>query len=248
MRVGIIGDVHGHYRELRAMVNRLRREGVDRIILLGDLIDRGPESMRCLRYAQEEGFEVVKGNHEDAYVRVSLDLPKPGREYVEQPEYPAFYRRLTQSDIDWMRELPLSISIPELNVTVVHGGVAPGDEEIDEFALRTRYLDEESAEPLRGTRASDVFWAQVYDGRFGTIVFGHESHYDVTEYPHALAVDGEGFRRLHAVIITEEDARAFTLSYSYGRSLGKVRKVQITRKPDRFHEAPRQQARYVRRN
>ncbi len=234
MRVGVIGDVHGHYRELVAMVARLRREGAERIILLGDLIDRGPESMRCLRYVREQGFEVVMGNHEDAYVRVSLRLAKPGRRWVEGPEYPAFYRALTQNDLDWMRDLPLSIEVPELDLTVVHGGVTPHDEAIDPYALRTRYLDPRTLCHKRGV-FGDLFWADVYNGRFGTILFGHESHYDVTEYRHALAVDGEGFRRLHAVIVSDEPGDEWATAYTiaYGRS--RVRRTAISRVPDRYH-------------
>jgi predicted phosphodiesterase len=229
MRVGIIGDVHGHERELIEMLGTIEAHGVDRLVLLGDLVDRGPDSRGCLQIARtwsfsardgERALETVKGNHEDAYVRVRDQVPKPGRDYIETPENRWLYEHLSADELTWMASLPSHLCVPELNLALVHGGVTPhmdALEEAGDYMLRTRYLDDRYYE-LRSTQSSDVFWADIYDGRFGTIVFGHESHRDVTQYEHAIAVDGEGYRRLHGVIISNEpDDRWLTvLTLDYG--------------------------------
>jgi serine/threonine protein phosphatase 1 len=71
----VIGDVHGCSRTLRRLVEQgiyLTRE--DELFLLGDLIDRGPDSKGVLDFVfelRESGFSVmaVRGNHEDMYLR-----------------------------------------------------------------------------------------------------------------------------------------------------------------------------------
>ena len=79
MRVGFVGDVHGHEVELVAMLQALEAHGVDQCVQLGDVLDRGPHSIPCLRvmrdwsFTNRDGaaasFQMILGNHEDAYLR-----------------------------------------------------------------------------------------------------------------------------------------------------------------------------------
>lgn len=75
MRTIIIGDIHGCYREFEALLDKAAFEAQDdRLILLGDLIDRGPDSFSVLKKALElkadmgERFVCLMGNHEDLAV------------------------------------------------------------------------------------------------------------------------------------------------------------------------------------
>jgi serine/threonine protein phosphatase 1 len=76
-RVYAIGDVHGRFDLLYALLKRIkvddeqRRPADTHVILLGDLIDRGPHSAHVLEYlrAHRDGFATfhfVTGNHEEA--------------------------------------------------------------------------------------------------------------------------------------------------------------------------------------
>lgn len=60
-----VGDIHGCYDEL---MNRLTVMGfdksVDRLISVGDLIDRGEKSHESLLLTKEDWFYAVRGNHE----------------------------------------------------------------------------------------------------------------------------------------------------------------------------------------
>ena len=245
MRVAFIGDVHGHERELIALIQALEDHGVDRIVSLGDLLDRGPRSIACLRimrdweFTTRDGvsrrFEMIQGNHEDAYLRVFDQVPKPGRVGIETPEDRKLSASLSREDEAFMRSLPVSLNIPELVVTAVHGGVTPHQETIDEFSLRVRYLGQRG-NPLRSTAHSRRFWADHYDGRFGLIVFGHESHSAPTLYENALALDGEGFRKLHGAVISDERGdewlRAWTIRYGEREA----REVDVVDAPERVHD------------
>ena len=44
-KVWAIGDIHGHLGTFRALIHRLRLDPEDRVVCLGDMIDRGPDPL-----------------------------------------------------------------------------------------------------------------------------------------------------------------------------------------------------------
>ncbi len=61
----VIGDLHGCYDLLERLMDYVAFDKTrDRLFSVGDLIDRGPDSMRCLALLEEPWFYAVKGNHE----------------------------------------------------------------------------------------------------------------------------------------------------------------------------------------
>src|SRR5512133_1769215 len=76
----VIGDIHGCAATLRRLVDEtLRPQPGDGLYLLGDLIDRGPDSKGVLDFIfelRERGLSVssVRGNHEEMFLQASDDL------------------------------------------------------------------------------------------------------------------------------------------------------------------------------
>lgn len=69
----VIGDLHGCLDELyEAMSSVGFNRTQDRLFAVGDLIDRGKESLLCLELIKEPWFHSVKGNHEDMMVTAVL--------------------------------------------------------------------------------------------------------------------------------------------------------------------------------
>jgi Calcineurin-like phosphoesterase len=70
----VIGDLHGCYSLLQRLLEAVafdpRR---DRLFSVGDLIDRGLESLLCLQLLAEPWFHAVQGNHE--YMMLQFFLP-----------------------------------------------------------------------------------------------------------------------------------------------------------------------------
>lgn len=61
----IVGDIHGNYYELITCLNDVKFNfHTDRLFALGDLIDRGKDSKRCINLLAEPWFYSVIGNHE----------------------------------------------------------------------------------------------------------------------------------------------------------------------------------------
>ncbi|MCH2165252.1 MAG: serine/threonine protein phosphatase [Marinovum sp.] len=70
-----IGDVHGHFEKLADAFELIERDGGPdaRVILLGDLVDRGPDSfgvVELLRLGVAEGrnWTVIRGNHDQMFL------------------------------------------------------------------------------------------------------------------------------------------------------------------------------------
>jgi serine/threonine protein phosphatase 1 len=72
MKSYVIGDIHGCANELQHLIDALPLAGGDRVVFLGDYIDRGPDSQGVISYLLELRFHrsdvefvFLKGNHED---------------------------------------------------------------------------------------------------------------------------------------------------------------------------------------
>ena len=70
-RVMAVGDVHGEYEKLKKLMRRIKFDPAqDILIFLGDLIDRGPESLQCFDYVMHlqkqypDSVIYLMGNHE----------------------------------------------------------------------------------------------------------------------------------------------------------------------------------------
>lgn len=75
----VVGDLHGctaEFRELRRAVQF--DASIDRVFSVGDLCDRGPDSIGALGLLYEPWFHAVRGNHEQMMVEALLGDADPG--------------------------------------------------------------------------------------------------------------------------------------------------------------------------
>lgn len=71
----VVGDLHGCHEDFLTLLNHVNFDPIkDRVISVGDLVDRGPQSLRCLDLMYEPWFHSVRGNHEDMMIN-SLTTP-----------------------------------------------------------------------------------------------------------------------------------------------------------------------------
>ena len=77
MSTYVIGDVHGCFNQFLKLLQKIKYDPhKDRIILTGDLVNRGPDSLAMLNYCiANRGIETVLGNH-DLYLMYLLSIGK----------------------------------------------------------------------------------------------------------------------------------------------------------------------------
>lgn len=78
MRTIIVGDIHGCFHEFKALLKKVGyKADIDRLVMLGDLMDRGPLSWEMLQWAirwkkeHPDSFFLIRGNHEQMIVEQS---------------------------------------------------------------------------------------------------------------------------------------------------------------------------------
>jgi bis(5'-nucleosyl)-tetraphosphatase (symmetrical) len=141
-----IGDVHGCFETLQRLLRKVGYDpGQDRLWFVGDLINRGPQSLAMLRWAAAQGdrIVVVLGNHDLHLLAraAGVTIPKKRDTLEEVLEAP------DRDDLlAWLRSRPLVHR--EGEVLLVHAGLFP-----EWTAAEAEELAREVEARLRGEKA-----------------------------------------------------------------------------------------------
>jgi bis(5'-nucleosyl)-tetraphosphatase (symmetrical) len=126
MALYAIGDIQGCGAAFDALLRKLAfRPSRDRLWLVGDLVNRGPESLRVLRRVMDLGRSVtcVLGNHD-----LHLLATVAGRRELSPAD--TFAEVLSAPDaqdiVDWLRHRPLLHHDARAKRVLVHAGIPPG--------------------------------------------------------------------------------------------------------------------------
>ena len=154
-RVLLVGDVHACLAELLALLALARfDEAVDVVVLLGDLVNKGPDSLGVLRWAMANalvasngtttemendaqqqqqqqqpapgGFVLaIRGNHEDGALLARAQLDA-GAPLSGGASFGGWVGGLRAQELAYLRSLPLMLLLPRFDVICVHAGLLPG--------------------------------------------------------------------------------------------------------------------------
>jgi serine/threonine protein phosphatase 1 len=143
-----VGDIHGMFSSLEEILKAVNfDEQNDRVISVGDLIDRGPESHRALEFLEKPWFYAIQGNHE----RMMLDAVYAQRDtdtwlHINGGGWWLDIKdELKAQFAEVIGQLPLAIEIQASPATVgiVHADV-PADLSWEEFMTQLRKRDEKA--------------------------------------------------------------------------------------------------------
>ncbi len=125
MSTYVIGDVQGCYDALMRLLDLIQfDESKDQLWFVGDLVNRGPDSLKVLRFLKqnENQHMIVLGNHDLHFLAVA-------RGYQTVRSLDTFQNALLADDLDelvfWLRNLPLFHYDADLNFAMVHAGIYP---------------------------------------------------------------------------------------------------------------------------
>lgn len=178
MAVYAIGDVQGCYDRLEALVEKLAfNPAKDQLWFVGDLVNRGGQSLETIRYIKSLGDAavVVLGNHD---LHLLAQEVKPTKQRQRNPDL----GRILHADdarelLDWLRHRKLLHHDPKLNFVAVHAGLAP-QWNLDQAKARAKQVENE----LQGPN-----WKAVIERMYGN-------------EPRAFSRRLKGIRRTRAVI------------------------------------------------
>ncbi|MCP3871258.1 MAG: symmetrical bis(5'-nucleosyl)-tetraphosphatase [Gammaproteobacteria bacterium] len=126
MAVYAIGDLQGCYNEFMVLLDQIDfSPGRDKLWLVGDLVNRGPDSLKCLRFVKDLGNRavVVLGNHDLHLLALSQgNLSKKEKDHTLDPVLQAPDR---DELLDWLRHRPLMHCDQQRDIAMIHAGLAP---------------------------------------------------------------------------------------------------------------------------
>lgn len=181
-RTIVVGDIHGCFDELKALIKKLKLKPSDRVVSVGDLVSKGPKTAQVLDlFMTDDRFSTVIGNH-DLILRRNWN----GEDVELKQGHKEINKKLKGKKdkyLQFLNSLPFIIDLD--THLVVHAGLRPNVELHSQTTgdlTRIRVLgpDRESEE---GTP-----WYHVYNGD-KTVLFGHWPAAEPRRGPKAIGLD-----------------------------------------------------------
>jgi len=118
-----IGDIQGCYQSFRKLLKTIQFDpNNDRLLLAGDMINRGPDSLKTMAFILEHqnSIDAVLGNHDLHFLAVAHLSQTLGRKDTVSD---ILQSDLKQPIIDWLIEQPLAFYQKTFNTLMVHAGL-----------------------------------------------------------------------------------------------------------------------------
>ena len=186
-RLIAIGDIHGCHKEFGDLLDLLALEKDDRLILLGDLINRGPDSGKVVALAREHATVSLLGNHELRHLNYRrTDDPSHLKHY----DYDTM-EQLRGKDWDYLESMKLTYEDAELGVVFVHGGFLPSrpwQKQPARIVTRIQVVGQDGEPHKRSEMPDAPHWSTLWEGP-PFVVYGHTPRPDVARTKWTLGID-----------------------------------------------------------
>ena len=191
----------------------------DTLVFVGDLLNKGPSGAETLSFVNDlkvDGGEViyVRGNHDEKYLQFYNQFSKrlgrgekPPRRLCQGwlgPDGHSTIRKMKSRD--WRLLLGTPLSFQRGNLTVLHGGLSSKIHckpkhllDSKSFSSKRRAeikslmyirnLHKDGSVPNQNEIRGLVPWQDLYDGRFGWVVYGHQPKSHVNHRGHTIGID-----------------------------------------------------------
>jgi len=188
-RIIAIGDIHGCHQEFSELLERLELTKDDRLILVGDLINRGPDSGKVIDLARQFRAISLLGNHELRLLTYRKNKT-PVSEISRETDADTF-QKLRFEDWAYLESMQLTYHVEELNTVFVHGGFLPGEpwqRQPAEIVTRIQSIDSQGR-PCKRAEAPDAPpWADLWSGP-PFVVYGHTPRPEVYKLKWSVGID-----------------------------------------------------------
>lgn len=189
-----VGDIHGCYEQLMEALEKIKfNPDVDRLISVGDLVDRGPDSVKCLNLLKELWFHAVSGNHEDMMIK-SFRREWPTHNYIQNGGKWFFHLPYEQQEelvllADTKMPLVIEVETDIGTIGVIHANAPDDWQKYHQLNDDEDFFDDALVE--------DTIWGRrrIYGNQSGRVkgidyvVVGHTPVEDVTVLENIVYID-----------------------------------------------------------
>lgn len=186
-RLIAVGDIHGCHKEFEDLLEKLDLRKDDRLILLGDLISRGPDSGKVVALARTYATVSLLGNHELRHLNYRrTDDPSHLKKY----DY-ATMEQLRGKDWDYLESMQLTYEDEETGVVFVHGGFLPDrpwQKQPARIVTRIQVVGKDGEPHKRSELPDAPHWSTLWSGP-PFVVYGHTPREDIARTKWTLGID-----------------------------------------------------------
>ncbi len=186
-RLIAIGDIHGCHKEFSDLLDKLDLGKHDRLVLLGDLVNRGPGSAEVLDLAREHATVSLLGNHE---LRLLNYRKTDDPSHLRRADYDTL-KQLRGRDWDYLDAMPLTYYDDELDTVFVHGGFLPDKawhKQPARIVTRIQVVDKDGEPRKRAEAPGAPHWSELWRGP-PFVVYGHTPRNEVSRQKWCLGID-----------------------------------------------------------
>ncbi len=218
-----VGDIHGRRDLFEAMIEAIEGEiaaapGLDhRIILLGDLVDRGPDSAgvvaRAQAWQQTRNVRILAGNHEEMFL-AAFEKPEALRHFLKHGgrETVLSYGMSTRQLADLSLE-EIFARLPQIVPQGVRDYIASFETMIRAGDYVFVHAGVDPSRPLGEQKRSDLLWIRErflsHEGPLEkVVVHGHTIFNQVMDCGNRIGIDTGAFRSgVLTALVLEGDQR-----------------------------------------
>jgi putative phosphoesterase len=124
MKIAVISDIHGNYDALVAVLNRAKKENVEHLLVLGDIVGYYYHPDKILKILSDWNVDIIKGNHE----KILEDLINtPSLKESIRLKYGSGHQdalnKLTQRQLKFLKDLPekKTVQLNGVSLLMSHG-------------------------------------------------------------------------------------------------------------------------------
>jgi serine/threonine protein phosphatase 1 len=224
MRYYVIGDIHGRLDLYEAIIGAIeedcagRDEGATQVVLLGDLVDRGPDSARVIArtraWQAERKVRVLAGNHEEMLLN-AFKKPEVLRHFLKHGgRETVLSYGLSKKQFNAMTLEELFELLPELISQSERDYIASFEDYIVAGDYLFVHAGIDPALPLKDQKRSDLLWIRdrflSHEGPLDkVVVHGHTIFNRVMDCGNRIGIDTGAFRSgvLTALVLEGEQRR-----------------------------------------
>ena len=124
MKIAVISDIHGNYDALAEVLKKAKTEGVDHLLVLGDIVGYYYHPDKILEALSQWSFDLIKGNHE--YILENL-IANPSLGESIRLKYGSGHKeaieKLSLKDLEFLKALPdtKSVKFDDVSILMSHG-------------------------------------------------------------------------------------------------------------------------------
>ena len=121
MRLAVLADIHGNLIAFEAALAHARAQGVDQIVIAGDIVNGSPDSAACWQLARSLGCLMLRGNHERYVADLGTERADPSWSAAQFAPLHWTVAQLSAAERAALGALPAHLRLPDL--LIVHASL-----------------------------------------------------------------------------------------------------------------------------